>query len=71
MDIQVSSGRATSGARAAPERLTVTVREAIELSGLSNTTLYKLIGQGRLRTVKVGGRTLITYASLTKGAFDA
>jgi excisionase family DNA binding protein len=44
--------------------ITVTIAEARRLSGLSNTTVYKLIGEGRLRTVKVGTRTLVVYATL-------
>lgn len=44
--------------------LTVTVQEARRLSGLGLTTVYKLIGEGQLRTVKVRGRTLVSYPSL-------
>lgn len=44
--------------------LTVTVQEARRLSGLGLTTVYKLIGEGQLRTVKVRGRTLVRYESL-------
>lgn len=44
--------------------LTVTVQEARRLSGLGLTSVYKLIGDGRLRVVKVRGRTLVRYDSL-------
>jgi excisionase family DNA binding protein len=44
--------------------LTVTVQEARRLSGLGKTTVFKLIGEGRLRVVKVRGRTLVRYDSL-------
>jgi excisionase family DNA binding protein len=48
------------------EPLTVTVADARKISGLSNTTVYKLIGEGKLQVVKIGTRTLITYASVKK-----
>lgn len=44
--------------------LTVTVQEARRLSGLSKTTVFKLISEGQLRTVKVRRRTLVSYPSL-------
>jgi excisionase family DNA binding protein len=46
--------------------ITVTIAEARRLSGLSNTTVYKLIGEGRLAVVKVGTRTLVTFDSLQR-----
>ncbi len=46
------------------EPLTVTVQEARRLTGLGNTTIYKLIGQGKLRVTKIGARTLVIYPSL-------
>jgi excisionase family DNA binding protein len=35
------------------------INEAAAAFGLSRTTLYKLIGVGTLRSVKIGGRRLI------------
>lgn len=46
--------------------LTVTVQEARRLSGLSKTTMFKLISEGQLRTVKVRRRTLVSYPSLKR-----
>jgi excisionase family DNA binding protein len=46
------------------EPLTVTIATARQISGLSNTTVYKLIKEGKLDTIKIGVRTLIPYASL-------
>jgi excisionase family DNA binding protein len=46
------------------EPLAVTVQEARRLTGLGNTTLYRLIGEGKLRTIKVGTRTLVVYSSI-------
>jgi hypothetical protein len=44
--------------------LTVTIKKTKELSGLGNTKIYELIKDGRLKVVKVDGRTLIIFASL-------
>jgi excisionase family DNA binding protein len=49
-----------------PDPITVTIQQACELSGLSRTTIYRLIWDERLATLKVRGRTLITYASLSR-----
>jgi excisionase family DNA binding protein len=46
--------------------LSVTVATARNLSGLGNTTIWALIKDGRLATVHVGRRTLITFASLER-----
>jgi excisionase family DNA binding protein len=50
--------------------LSVTVRQACALTGLSRSMIYNLNGEGRLRSFKVGRRTLITYASL-RGLLEA
>jgi excisionase family DNA binding protein len=44
--------------------LVVTVREAVSLSRLGETTLQKLINEGTLKSVRVGKRRLIDYGSL-------
>jgi excisionase family DNA binding protein len=70
-----SPAKSTKGLieRAAPEQhsesddlypLLVGVRRACELLGIGNTMIYRLIGAGKIRTVKIGGRTLIETASL-------
>jgi excisionase family DNA binding protein len=46
------------------ERLTYKVKEAIEASGLSRTTLYGLIKTGKLAAVRVGRRVLIPREAL-------
>lgn len=48
------------------QKLTVTVQQARQLTGLSRTTLYKLFSQGKLTPRKVGKRTLILTAELEK-----
>lgn len=44
--------------------ITLTVSEALRLSGLGRTTLYGLIAEGKLASSTVGRRRLISYASL-------
>jgi excisionase family DNA binding protein len=44
--------------------MTVTISRACELSGLSQTSIYKAIRAGRLKVTKVGRRTLVNAESL-------
>jgi excisionase family DNA binding protein len=44
--------------------LAVPVKKACEIVGVGNTTMYELIKQKRVRTIKIGRRTLCIYASL-------
>ena len=46
--------------------LTVTVATARHLTGLGNTSIWKLIGDGTLATVRVGRRRLILFESIEK-----
>jgi excisionase family DNA binding protein len=46
--------------------LTITVRSATQLSGLSRITINRMMWAGKLRSSKVGGRRLIEYASFVK-----
>ncbi len=46
------------------EPITVTVKEALRISGLGLTKIYELINDGRLETVKVDNRRLVIYESL-------
>lgn len=41
-----------------------TVADAVKVSGLGRTTLYELIGAGKIEARKAGGRTLIPAESL-------
>jgi len=45
-------------------RLVYTVREACRVSTLGRATIYNHINAGRLRVVRLGGRTLIPAESL-------
>ena len=44
--------------------LSVTVPTALAITQLGRTKFYELVNNGRIKTVKVGSRTLVNYASL-------
>lgn len=46
------------------QKLTCTVNEAREVTGLGRTKLYELIGDGHLATTTVGRRRLVVVRSL-------
>jgi excisionase family DNA binding protein len=59
--------RPESGARIPfTERLTCTVAEACEATGLGRTKLYELIGDGRIDTATIGRRRLVKVRSLRR-----
>jgi excisionase family DNA binding protein len=45
-------------------KLAFSIREACSASSLGRTTIYKHIAAGRLKAVRVGGRTVIPAESL-------
>jgi excisionase family DNA binding protein len=45
-------------------KLAYSIREACVASSLGRTTIYGLIAAGRLRTIRIGGRTIIPAESL-------
>lgn len=47
-----------------PPKLAYSIKEAVEATSIGRTTLYSHIAEGRLRTVRIGGRTLIPADSL-------
>jgi hypothetical protein len=44
----------------------VTVNDAIRLASIRRTRLYELIGDGTLKSIRLGGKRLISYASITE-----
>ena len=46
------------------EQITVTVRQACKMTGISRSTIYTLFETGRLQKRKLGGRTLIMVSDL-------
>jgi hypothetical protein len=65
-DLPVDLGRLGLGQRTTP--ITITVAKACEISGFGATTLWQLIRDSRVETVRVAGikRTLIVYSSLVR-----
>jgi excisionase family DNA binding protein len=47
-----------------PPKLAYSIKEIRELIGISNSSIYKEIGKGRLRAVKRGNRTMILASDL-------
>lgn len=47
-----------------PFKLGYSIRQACEASSLSRSSIYNHIAAGRLRAVRVGGRTIIPADSL-------
>lgn len=46
------------------DSVTVSVAEAQRALGLGSTKIYELISEGRLRTIKIGRRTLVKTDSI-------
>jgi excisionase family DNA binding protein len=46
------------------DRIALRINDAVAVSGLSRSTLYKLHAEGKLRAVKVAGRRLILREDL-------
>lgn len=46
-------------------KISVTIQEAVEISGIGRTSLYALFKSGELKPRKMGGRTLILVDELT------
>ncbi len=46
------------------EKLAYSIKEACKATTLSRTTIYSHIAAGRLRVIRIGGRTIIPAESL-------
>ena len=51
---------------ALPQKMAYSIKEVIQLCAISRSSLYCEIGEGRLRTVKRGHRSLVLAADLQK-----
>lgn len=51
-------------ARHDPAKIAYSIKEACQASSLGRTTIYNHIAAGRLRAVRVGGRTVIPAEAL-------
>jgi len=49
-----------------PERRALSIKETAATSGLSRSSLYRLIEAGKLATVKIGARRLVPVAAIDK-----
>jgi excisionase family DNA binding protein len=58
------SDRAHPDHRTMQPKLTVTIEEACQLTGLGQTTIFGAIRNNELRKAKVGRRTLVWYDEL-------
>ena len=47
-----------------PPKLAYSIREACQASSLGRTTVYGHIATGRLRAIRIGGRTIIPAQAL-------
>lgn len=47
-----------------PIKLAFSVAETCDVLGLGKTNIYRLIADGELNTVKIGGRRLVPAASI-------
>ncbi len=50
----------------AAERLAFSVEEALAATTLGRTAFYQLVNDGRIRTVKAGGRRLVPRSALVE-----
>jgi len=66
MNISSMQNRRNPSDASGPTPLAVTLATARQISGLGYTTIWKLIGNGTLATVRVGRRRLIAYESLRR-----
>ncbi|WP_423605468.1 helix-turn-helix domain-containing protein [Sphingomonas sp. MS122] len=48
------------------EPISVRISTAVKLTGICRSTIYELIGDGTIETVKIGRSTFILYPSLKR-----
>jgi hypothetical protein len=49
-----------------PHRLAWPITEGARRAGVSRTTIYKLAGQGKVRLIKILGRTLLPDSEIVR-----
>ena len=60
----VQSGRPVCELTETTVKITVTVKDACEMTGLGKTKLYEAIGSGQVATTRIGKRRLVNVESL-------
>ena len=63
-DNPISPNRTIASPPRALLPISVTVPNALNITGLGRTKFYELIAEGRIKTLKIGTRTLVVYESL-------
>lgn len=69
--VRVGSSASLSAWRPGMERIAVSIEEARYAIGIGRTKIYELIKEGRLKTFKLGRRTLIKVESIRSLIADA
>ena len=62
--MSICSTAISKDAREGTKPLAVPVKIACRLVGVGNTTMWALIRDGRVKTINIGRRRLVIYASL-------
>jgi excisionase family DNA binding protein len=57
-DHTISAGKSPAGP------VWVTVKEAARISGIQRTRLYELFAEGTIKSIKIGGKRLVSFASI-------
>lgn len=47
-----------------PAKLAYSIREAVQATSLARSTIYNHISKGRLKAIRIGGRTIIPAEAL-------
>ena len=58
--------QALARTKSADDRLAVSVDEAADKLDMGPSTIWKYIAEGRIKSVRVGGRRLITFEELRR-----
>lgn len=60
------SGRSLEPDDVILEPISVRISTAVKITGICRSTIYELIGDGTIETVKIGRSTFILYPSLKR-----
>ena len=66
MSDNISGSRQTAGGIESIRPLTVRIREACRLTGISRSKIYELIAEGEIEIIKLGSITLVPVAGLER-----
>lgn len=63
------TGQKTGGAIVV-EPMAVGINDAVQILGLSRSTLYKLFSEGKIRLIKIAGRRLVPMAEIKRLLYE-